>query len=82
LKIPLSYSYRNLVTRRLTTALTAGGMALVVFVFAAVLMLAEGLRQTLVTCLVIAIIIGALSAIFPAWRAARVPIAEGVRRIG
>jgi len=46
--IPLSYSYRNLVTRRLTTALTAGGMALVVFVFAAVLMLAEGLRQTLV----------------------------------
>jgi putative ABC transport system permease protein len=48
LKIPLSYSYRNLVTRRLTTALTAGGMALVVFVFAAVLMLAEGLRQTLV----------------------------------
>ena len=48
MKIPLSYSYRNLVTRRLTTALTAGGMALVVFVFAAVLMLAEGLRQTLV----------------------------------
>ena len=48
MKIPISYSYRNLVTRRLTTALTAGGMALVVFVFAAVLMLAEGLRQTLV----------------------------------
>jgi putative ABC transport system permease protein len=48
LKIPLSYSYRNLVTRRLTTGLTAGGMALVIFVFAAVLMLAEGLRQTLV----------------------------------
>ena len=48
MRIPLSYSYRNLVTRRLTTALTAGGMALVVFVFAAVLMLAEGLRQTLV----------------------------------
>lgn len=46
--IPLSYSYRNMVTRRLTTGLTAGGMALVVFVFAAVLMLAEGLRQTLV----------------------------------
>ncbi|MBM4287780.1 MAG: ABC transporter permease [Deltaproteobacteria bacterium] len=48
MKIPLSYSYRNLVTRRLTTVLTAGGMGLVVFVFAAVLMLAEGLRQTLV----------------------------------
>ncbi|AEB08528.1 ABC transporter permease [Desulfobacca acetoxidans] len=48
MKIPFSYSYRNLVTRRMTTALTAGGMSLVVFVFAAVLMLAEGLRQTLV----------------------------------
>lgn len=48
MKIPLSYSYRNLVTRRITTILTAGGMSLVVFVFAAVLMLAEGLRQTLV----------------------------------
>lgn len=35
-------------TRKLTTALTAGGMALVAFVFAAVLMLAEGLEQTLV----------------------------------
>ena len=46
--IPLSYSYRNLVARRLTTLLTAAGMALVVFVFAAVLMLAEGLRRTLV----------------------------------
>ena len=46
--VPLAYSWRNLSTRRLTTALTAGGMALVVFVFAATLMLAEGLRQTLV----------------------------------
>ncbi len=46
--IPLSYSYRNLLTRRLTSFLTAAGMGLVVFVFAAVLMLAEGLRQTLV----------------------------------
>jgi ABC-type antimicrobial peptide transport system permease subunit len=46
--IPLSYSLRNLWTRRLTTILTAGGMALVVFVFAAILMLAAGLRQTLV----------------------------------
>ena len=48
MKIPLSYSFRNLWTRRLTTVLTASGMSLVVFVFAAVLMLAEGLRQTLV----------------------------------
>lgn len=46
--IPLSYSLRNLATRRLTTILTAGAMALVVFVFAAVLMLVAGLRQTLV----------------------------------
>ncbi len=48
MSIPFSYSLRNLWTRRLTTVLTAGGMALVVFVFAAILMLAEGLRKTLV----------------------------------
>jgi ABC-type antimicrobial peptide transport system permease subunit len=48
LGIPLSYSFRNLLTRRLTTVLTAAGMALVVFVFAAILMLAEGLKKTLV----------------------------------
>jgi putative ABC transport system permease protein len=48
MKIPLSYSFRNLKTRRLTTFLTAGGMSLVVFVFAAVLMLSEGLQKTLV----------------------------------
>ncbi len=46
--IPLSYSYRNLLARRLTSFLTAGGMGLVVFVFAAAFMLTEGLRQTLV----------------------------------
>jgi putative ABC transport system permease protein len=46
--IPLSYVARNLWTRRVTTALTAGGLALVVFVFATVLMLDAGLRQTLV----------------------------------
>src|SRR5574337_906631 len=48
MRIPLSYSFRNLLTRRLTTTLTASGMALVIFVFATVLMLAEGLRKTLV----------------------------------
>ncbi|MDH4231162.1 MAG: ABC transporter permease [Nitrospirota bacterium] len=48
MKIPLSYSFRNLWTRRLTTVLTASGMALVVFVFASILMLSEGLRKTLV----------------------------------
>lgn len=46
--IPISYSFRNLWTRRFTTCMTAGGMALVVFVFASVLMLAEGLRKTLI----------------------------------
>lgn len=44
----LFYSLRNLLARRTTTLLTAAGMALVVFVFAAITMLAEGLRQTLV----------------------------------
>jgi ABC-type lipoprotein release transport system permease subunit len=48
MKIPLNYSFRNLWTRRLTTLLTMLGVALVVFVFVAVLMLANGLRQTLV----------------------------------
>ncbi|WP_420992112.1 ABC transporter permease [Cupriavidus sp. 30B13] len=47
--IPLSYIARNLWARRLTTALTAGGLALVVFVFATMLMLDAGLKQTLVT---------------------------------
>ncbi|MEW5745387.1 MAG: ABC transporter permease [Nitrospirota bacterium] len=46
--VPISYSVRNLWTRRLTTVLTASGMALVVFVFASILMLAEGLRKTLI----------------------------------
>ena len=46
--VPFSYSFRNLLRRRATTTLTATGMALVVFVFASVLMLAEGLQQTLV----------------------------------
>jgi putative ABC transport system permease protein len=48
MKIPINYIARNLWVRKLTTALTAGGMALVVFVFAAVLMLDAGLKATLV----------------------------------
>lgn len=48
MKVPIAYSFRSLWTRRLTTFLTASGMALVVFVFAAILMLAEGLQKTLV----------------------------------
>ncbi len=46
--VPLSYIARNLWVRRVTTLLTAGGMALVVFVFATVLMMDEGIRATLV----------------------------------
>ncbi|MEI7612894.1 MAG: ABC transporter permease [Betaproteobacteria bacterium] len=48
MQVPVAYSLRNLWVRKWTTGLTAGGMALVVFVFAAVLMLDEGLRKTLV----------------------------------
>ena len=46
--IPLSYIARNLWVRRVTTLLTAGGMALVVYTFATVLMMSEGIRATLV----------------------------------
>jgi len=46
--VPISYSIRNLWKRRLTTVLTVSGMALVVFVFAAVLMMATVLQKTLV----------------------------------
>jgi len=46
--VPLHYIARNLWMRRVTTVLTAGGMALVVYVFATVLMMSEGIRSTLV----------------------------------
>src|SRR2546429_6678049 len=46
MRIPFSYIWRSLWARRLTTALTIGGVALVVFVFAGVLMLARGLEAT------------------------------------
>src|SRR5216117_72070 len=48
MRIPFSYIWRSLWARRLTTALTLGGLALVVFVFAGLLMLARGLEATLV----------------------------------
>lgn len=48
MRLLVSYSLRNLLTRRLTTFLTAAGMALVVFAFASIVMLAEGLQKTLV----------------------------------
>ncbi len=46
--VPLSYVARNLWVRRVTTLLTAAGMGLVVYVFATVLMMSEGIRATLV----------------------------------
>ena len=39
MKIPLNYTIKNFRSRKLTTAITISGIALVVFVFAAVLML-------------------------------------------
>ena len=46
--VPMSYVVRNLWVRRVTTLLTVSGMALVVYVFATVLMMSEGIRATLV----------------------------------
>lgn len=46
--VPLSYIIRNLWVRRVTTLLTALGMALVVYVFATVLMMGQGIEATLV----------------------------------
>ncbi len=43
----VSYSFKNAFARKLTGTLTVAGVALVVFVFCAVLMLAKGLEQTL-----------------------------------
>lgn len=48
MKIPLKYTIRNFGTRRLTTGITIVGIALVVFVFAAVMMMAYGIQKTLV----------------------------------
>jgi len=48
MKIPLKYTLRNFKSRRLTTAITVAGIAMVVFVFAAVLMMAYGIQKTLV----------------------------------
>ncbi|EQB64089.1 MAG: ABC transporter membrane protein [candidate division Zixibacteria bacterium RBG-1] len=48
MKIPIYYNYRNLLARKLTTGLTVLGIGLVVFVFSGVLMLAYGIKKTLV----------------------------------
>jgi ABC-type antimicrobial peptide transport system permease subunit len=46
-QIPLKYIVRSSLSRRLTTAITMFGVALVVFVFSAVLMMANGVQETL-----------------------------------
>src|SRR4051812_41063584 len=46
--IPISYNVRSLMVRKTTTLATAGGIALVVFVLAAALMLSAGVKKTLV----------------------------------
>ncbi len=48
MKIPLKYTLRNFKTRKLTTGITITGIALVVFVFTAVLMMAYGVQKTLI----------------------------------
>lgn len=45
--VPISYNVRNLMVRKTTTAATALGIALVVFVFASVLMLSAGLERAM-----------------------------------
>ncbi len=47
MKIPLKYSLRSFMTRKLTTGITVLGITLVVFVFSAVLMMAYGIQKTL-----------------------------------
>ena len=49
MKIPLKYVLRNFKTRKLTTIITVSGIALVVMVFTAVLMMAYGIQKTLVS---------------------------------
>jgi putative ABC transport system permease protein len=47
MQIPLKYILRSSTSRRLTTLITMLGIALVVFVFTAVLMMANGVQKTL-----------------------------------
>ena len=48
MQTPFKYSIKNFKSRKLTNAITVSGVALVVFVFAAVLMMAYGIQKTLV----------------------------------
>ncbi|HEV7554095.1 MAG TPA: ABC transporter permease [Kofleriaceae bacterium] len=47
--VPVRYNLRSLLVRKVTTGATAVGIALVVFVFAAALMLGEGIDRALAT---------------------------------
>ena len=47
MQLPLKYIVRSSIARRLTTVITMLGVALVVFVFTAVLMMANGVQETL-----------------------------------
>ena len=49
MKIPFKYTFRNFKARKLTAVITVTGVALVVFVFAAALMMAYGVEKTLVS---------------------------------
>ncbi len=49
MKIPFKYTFRNFKARKLTAIITVTGVALVVFVFAAALMMAYGVEKTLVS---------------------------------
>jgi putative ABC transport system permease protein len=48
MKIPFKYTIKNFTSRKLTTFITILGVALVVFVFTAVLMMAYGIQKTLI----------------------------------
>ena len=49
MKIPFKYTFRNFKSRKLTALITVTGIALVVFVFTAALMMAYGVEKTLVS---------------------------------
>lgn len=49
MKIPFKYMFKNFRTRKISTIITTVGITLVIFVFSAVLMLANGVKKTLVS---------------------------------
>ncbi len=49
MKVPFKYMVKNFKNRKISTIITIAGITLVIFVFSAVLMLANGVRKTLVS---------------------------------